>query len=106
MRYLTNVLATLQAFPSVQSFNEMASLRLQVWHRSCFYHRLHVRGWSFIGFGPRSRSAAAMKEEKMIRLKMHWQLVQGTDGSKHLCIQWVAAQAAIQLAVARKSIIH
>jgi len=42
----------------------------------------------------------------MIRLKMHWQLVQGTDGSKHLCIQWVAAQAAILPGSAPKSMIH
>jgi len=55
---------------------------------------------------PTDAPRPAMKEEKMIRLKMHWQLFQGTDGSKRLCIQWVAAQAAILPGSAPKSTIH
>jgi len=55
---------------------------------------------------PTDAPQPAMKEEKMIRLKMHWQLFQGTDGSKRLCIQWVAAQAVILPGSAPKSMIH
>jgi hypothetical protein len=29
----------------------------------------------------------------MTPLKMHWQLIQGTDGKKHLNLQWVPAHA-------------
>ena len=31
----------------------------------------------------------------MTRLKMHWELVQGADGTNYLSMQWEVAQAGI-----------